>query len=100
MDTYTLAIDIGGQHCVGVIRFPGEGPILVQNDISNLETPTAIAFRGDRIAVGSSAADQPATNAANMLHDYLMHLGLPPPDPDAAIIPGQAAAQSVLVALH
>ncbi len=72
-----VALDIVGQHCVGAIRFNGEPPILVQNDISNLETPAAVVFCNCRIAVGAAAADQPATNAANTIHDYLAHLGVP-----------------------
>ena len=80
-DRYLLALDIGGQHCVGAIRLAGEPTILVQNDISNLETPTAVAFRGGRFSVGAAAADQPATNAANTIQDYLALLGLPAPAP-------------------
>ena len=80
-DRYLLALDIGGQHCVGAIRLAGEPTILVQNDISNLETPTAVAFRGGRFSVGAAAADQPATNAANIIQDYLALLGLPAPAP-------------------
>ena len=95
-ELFVLAMDLGGQHCVGSIRLNREPPILVQNDISNLETPTAVAFRDGRIAIGASAADQPATNAANTIHDYLTHLGLPAPAMTGYNVPSAAGYSRVI----
>ena len=47
-----------------------------QNDMSKLDTPTAVAFRGSKCEVGELAADQPASNVQNTIANYMPHLGM------------------------
>ena len=81
-----LAIDLGSQNTRAAMsalpgrRVPGlseEGlAVLVQNDMSKLETPTAVAFRGSRCEVGELASEQPASNVHNKIYHYMPHLGV------------------------
>eukprot|EP00281_Chroomonas_sp_CCMP1168_P019393 CAMPEP_0206230048 /NCGR_PEP_ID=MMETSP0047_2-20121206/10031_1 /ASSEMBLY_ACC=CAM_ASM_000192 /TAXON_ID=195065 /ORGANISM="Chroomonas mesostigmatica_cf, Strain CCMP1168" /LENGTH=447 /DNA_ID=CAMNT_0053653405 /DNA_START=13 /DNA_END=1352 /DNA_ORIENTATION=- len=84
---YILALDVGTHATVASIKFPGASTAtLVQNDMSHLETPTALSFRGKKIECGEIAADTPAMNAANQIAGYMPLLGpfrneLPPAFP-------------------
>ena len=81
-----LVIDLGAQNTrAAMSAVPGgavqglseEGlAILVQNDMSKLDTPTAVAFRGSKCEVGELAADQPASNVHNTIANYMPHLGI------------------------
>ena len=81
-----LVIDLGAQNTrAAMSALPGcqvqglssDGvPVLVQNDMSKLDTPTAVAFRGNKCEVGELAADQPANNVHNRVADFMPHLGL------------------------
>ena len=82
-----LVIDMGSQNTrASMSAIPGstvqglsnEGLVatLVQNDMSKLDTPTAVAFRGGKCEVGELAADQPASNAHNTIAYYMPHLGI------------------------
>ena len=81
-----LVIDLGTQNTRAVMSaLPGcqvqglssdGAPVLVQNDMSKLDTPTAVAFRGNKCEVGELAADQPANNVHNRVADFMPHLGM------------------------
>lgn len=81
-----LTVDVGTKHTVASVRrHPNAtggvgsnegGVVLVQNDMSKLETPTGVAFRGNRIEVGEMAALQPASNAANTVTQFVGYTGL------------------------
>jgi hypothetical protein len=81
-----LVLDIGSQTTrAAMSALPGfhvqglssEGlPVLVQNDMSKLDTPTAVSFRGRKCEVGELAADQPVSNVHNTVAGFMPHLGL------------------------
>jgi len=81
-----LAIDLGSQNTrAAMSALPGRAvpglssenlAVLVQNDMSKLETPTAVAFRGSRCEVGELAWEQPASNVHNRIDNYMPHLGV------------------------
>eukprot|EP00960_Hanusia_phi_P065397 766081-Hanusia_phi.AAC.7 len=94
MSTWVLTVDLGSQKTMSSLtkigdETSGSPPFLVHNDLSRFETPTEVAFRGKTCESGELAAMQPATNAHNVVRDFVPFLGLPAKEVrQAAIAPG------------
>uniref|UniRef100_A0A7S4JD62 Uncharacterized protein n=1 Tax=Guillardia theta TaxID=55529 RepID=A0A7S4JD62_GUITH len=92
--SWVLTVDFGSQKTMAsLVKVGEEGstspPFLVHNDLSRFETPTEVSFRGKTCETGELAAMQPATNAHNVVKEFVPYVGLPPREVrEAAIAPG------------
>jgi hypothetical protein len=83
MSVHGLGIDLGSSKLVSAALPLGAGqqgyhlPVLVRNSLSNDATPTAVSFgAGFHRDLGEAASDTPASNAQNLVADFVPRIGL------------------------